>query len=522
MTIARTWSLALVGMDPHLVEVEVDVATGLPRFILTALSDRVLKHVEHRVHSAVTNSGEQWPPRKVTVALLPATVPKAGSRFDLPVALALLTATGALPAEALADWVVLGELSLTGAVKGVPGVLPSVVGAYRAGRRRFIVPAANHGEAVLASDAEVVGVSSLAQVCSWLRGDAPTPTAADEVPGPTGQGAEDSDLADVVGQAAARRAIEVAAAGGHHMFLKGPPGVGKTMLAERLPSLLPDLTHDEALEVTAIHSIAGLLKPGRPLISRPPFCAPHHSATTAAIVGGGSGIAAPGAISLAHRGVLFLDEAPEFGARSLDALRQPLESGEVSIHRSAAVATYPSRFLLVLAANPCPCSAGGREPGAGCSCSTPARQRYLGRLSGPLRDRVDIQVELDPVSRAVLDGGVRGEPSAVVRERVLVARDRARRRLSGTGWATNAEVPGPAVRRRWPLGRNAMRPLYRQIERGGLSTRGLDRILKLAWTLADLAQLSAPGVDQVLEAHALRTGYTVATLDDFGASGISA
>jgi magnesium chelatase family protein len=511
MAIARAWSMALVGMDAHLVEVEVDVATGLPRFILTALSDRVLKHVEHRVHSAVANSGEQWPPRKVTVALLPATVPKAGSRFDLPIALALLTATGALPPNVLADWVVLGELSLTGAVKGITGVLPSVIGAYRAGRRRFIVPAVNHGEAVLASDAEVVGVTSLAQVCAWLRDEAPTPpTPEDHAAAPDDR--REPDLADVVGQPAARRAIEVAAAGGHHMFLKGPPGVGKTMLAERLPSLLPDLTPDEALEVTAIHSIAGLLSPGRPLISRPPFCAPHHSATTASIVGGGTGIAGPGAISLAHRGVLFLDEAPEFGARSLDALRQPLESGVVTIHRSAAVATYPSRFLLVLAANPCPCSAGGREPGTGCTCSTPTRLRYLGRLSGPLRDRVDIEVGLEPVSRAVLDSGVRGESSAIVRERVLVARDRARRRLSATGWATNAEVPGPAVRRHWPLSRAAMRPLYRQLDHGGLSTRGLDRILKLAWTLADLAELDAPGIDQVLEAHALRTGYTVATL----------
>jgi magnesium chelatase family protein len=510
MPIARTWSVTLVGMEPHLVEVEVDVASGLPRFILTALSDRVLKHVEHRVHSAVTNSDEQWPARKVTVALLPATVPKNGSRFDLPIALGLLLAAGALPAGALNDWVVLGELSLTGDVKGVTGVLPSVVGAYRAGRRRFIVPAANYGEAVLVRDAEIVGVTSLAQVCAWVRGEVPSPPPPDDGPRPSAP--DEPDLADVVGQPAARRAIEVAAAGAHHMFLTGPPGVGKTMLAERLPSLLPDLSPDEALEVTAIHSVAALLKPGRPLITRPPFCAPHHSATTAALVGGGSGIAAPGAISLAHRGVLFLDEAPEFGARSLDALRQPLESGEVTIHRSAAVATYPSRFLLVLAANPCPCSAGGREPGSGCTCSSPSRLRYLGRLSGPLRDRVDIHVQLEPVSRAVLDSAARGEPSAVVRERVLAARDRARHRLAGTGWTTNAEVPGPAVRRRWPLRREAMRPLYAALDRGGLSTRALDRILKVAWTLADLADLAAPGVEEVVEAHALRTGYSVVAL----------
>ena len=510
MAIARAWSIAIVGMQPHLVEVEVDVATGLPRFILTALSDGVLKQVEHRLHSAVSNSGEHWPPRKVTVALLPATVPKSGSRFDLPIALALLVANGALPPGVLCEWVVLGELSLTGAVKGVTGVLPAIVGAHRAGRRRFIVPRANYGEAKLVTGADVVGVASLAEVCAWLRDEAPTPVSEDEaeiLPTP-----DEPDLADVVGQPAARRAIEVAAAGGHHMFMTGPPGVGKTMLAERLPSLLPDLTEEEAREVTAIHSVAGLLTPGRPLINRPPFCAPHHSATTASIVGGGSGIAAPGAVSLAHRGVLFLDEAPEFGPRSLDALRQPLESGQMTISRSAAVATYPSRFLLVLAANPCPCSAGGRDPGSGCNCSTPVRQRYLGRLSGPLLDRVDIHVALEPVSRAVLDSGARGESSAVVRERVLAARDRARARLVGTRWSTNAEVPGPAVRRHWPLRRDAMRPLYAQIDRGGLSTRGLDRILKLSWTLADLADLPAPGVEQVLEAHALRTGYTIATL----------
>jgi magnesium chelatase family protein len=510
MPIARSWSVALVGMDEHLVEVEVDVATGLPRFILTALSDRVLRNVEHRVHSAVTNSGESWPARKITVGLLPATVPKSGSRFDLPIALALLTAAQALPAEPLAEWVVLGELSLTGTVKAITGVLPSLIGAYQAGRRKFIVPRANYGEAQLISDAEIVGVGSLTEVCEWWRGEAPRPTTPDPEPSPVDD--DVPDLADVVGQPAARRAVEVAAAGGHHMFLTGPPGVGKTMLAERLPALLPDLNKDEAMEVTAIHSVAGLLKPGWPLITRPPFCAPHHSATTAAIVGGGTGIAAPGAISLAHRGVLFLDEAPEFGPRSLDALRQPLESGVVTIQRSAAMARYPSRFLLVLAANPCPCSAGGREPGLGCICSSPTRQRYTARISGPLLDRVDILVTLESVSRAVLENGVRGESTAAVRERVLAARERAKHRMAGSPWTTVGEVPGPAIRRRWPVPREVTGPLYRLLDRGNLSTRGLDRVLKIAWTLADLADLPRPAIDQVQEAYELRTGYGVTSL----------
>lgn len=508
MTVARSLSVALVGMSPHVVEVEVDVSTGIPGFTLTALADRVLKQAEQRVKAAIANSGESWPGRRVTVAMSPAGVPKAGSAFDIPIAATALAAADKLPADRISELVMFGELALGGAVKPVAGVLPAVIGAMQRGLDRFVVPLANAQEALLVPGAKVWAVASLAELCAWLRGHLPDdelrasrdPAAvltADTVP----------DLADVVGQDTARRALEIAAAGGHHLFMCGPPGVGKTMLAERLPGILPTLTDAEAMEVTAIHSVAGRLAPGNPLISRPPFSAPHHSASVAAVVGGGAGIAGPGEISLAHRGVLFLDEAPEYNPRVLDALRQPLESGRIILNRAYGASTYPAQFLLVLAANPCPCSAGGQNADdRDCVCPARVRSRYQSRLSGPLLDRIDLKVHLDRVSRRVLAEQVGGEPSAVVRERVEAARTAARIRLAGTPWTVNGDVPGPMLRRRWPIDRVALRPIGQAVDSGRLSTRGIDRVLRIAWTLADLAGHDRPGPDDVIEALDLRLG----------------
>jgi magnesium chelatase family protein len=498
-----TRSVVLSGLVAHIVTVEANIGTGLPKTVFTGLPDTAVRESGERVRSAIESAGEQWPAHKVTVGLLPASVRKSGSQFDLAVAVAVLAAQRAVDPKVVRNVVVLGELGLDGRVHPVTGVLPAVIGAVRLGHCRIVVPRGNAAEASLVPGVEVIAVGSLAELCCRLRGENPDP--ADEPPAPVPIDDPAPDLADVIGQDEARHAVEVAAAGGHHLLLTGPPGVGKTMLAERLPGLLPDLEGDDALEVTSIHSLLGRLAHGRPLLRRPPFCAPHHSATVASLVGGGTGVPAPGTISLAHQGVLFLDEAPEFERRALDALRQPLESGSVTIHRAGGAATYPARFQLVLAANPCPCARGGRSTdAASCRCSATQLRAYRNRLSGPLLDRIDLRARLAPVSRAVLAAGASGEPTAAVRARVLEARARAAARLRGTPWGTNGEVPGPDLRRRWPIPGDALVSLSADLDRQRLSTRGVDRVMKVAWTLADLAGREVPVRDDVEQARALR------------------
>jgi magnesium chelatase family protein len=505
VTLGRTLSVVLAGLDAHVVTVEADIGTGLPGMVWTGLPDTAVRQSENRVRSAVHSSREAWPTHRITIGMSPASLRKSGSGFDLAVAIAILASSGAVNAKWVRDLVVIGELGLDGRVHSVTGLLPAVIGAVRRGYLRVVVPRANASEASLVPDAEIIAVGSLSELCARLRGepidiedDLPPLVTVPEAP---------PDLADVVGQADARHAMEVAAAGGHHVFLTGPPGVGKTMLAERLPGLLPDLSADNALEVTSIHSLLGRLPAGRPLVTRPPFCAPHHTATVASLIGGGSGIPAPGTISLAHHGVLFVDEATEFERRTLDALRQPLESGTVTINRAGGMATYPSRFQLILAANPCPCAKGGcsTDPSS-CVCSSVEIRAYRNRVSGPLLDRIDLRARLAPISRAILTAGATGEPSAAVRERVAAARDRAAARLRGTPWTTNAEVPGPVLRQRFPLPDDALATLRIDTDRGQLSSRGVERVMKVAWTIADLAGHDRPDLGDVDAARSLRYG----------------
>jgi magnesium chelatase family protein len=503
MSYARVLCVGLVGVAGHLIEVEADLSVGLPAVVLTGLPDAALHEARDRVRAAVVNSGQTWPNRRITVNLQPATLPKYGSGFDLAIACALLAGAGELPVAPLRGVVVLGELGLDGAVRPIRGVLPMVAAAAGAGIERVIVPLANAREATVVPGVAVRAVDTLSRLVAFVRDGGPLldPPPEAGVPIPAGP-----DLADVAGQDMGRYGLEVAAAGGHHLALIGPPGAGKTMLAERLPSILPELDDESALEVTALQSIAGVLPPDGGLVRRPPFQAPHHSASLAALVGGGSGLARPGALSLAHRGVLFLDEAPEIAGATLQALRQPLESGRVVLGRARGTTEYPARVQMILAANPCPCASPAGDQF--CTCNPLARRRYLGRISGPLMDRIDIQIRLQPLSAAqLMTTSAPAESSAVVAERVAKARAAAAARWSADGWRVNAEVPGPQLRRPpWRLAPVHTAELRVKLDRGLLSARGFDRVLRLAWTIADLDGRDRPDGADVGVATQLRMG----------------
>lgn len=508
MAVAHTRAIALLGLMGALVEVEADISSALPGFALIGLPDTALGEARERVRAAAANSGCPLASRKITVNLSPAALPKHGSGFDLAIAIAALAADGVVSAESVQRVVHLGELGLDGRLRPTVGILPSVAAAARSGAEIVMVPKGNEDEAALVPGIRVVAVASLRDAAIWHGAPLePVPVEVLRAQHALDARGETPDLSEVVGNADAVQALLVAAAGGHHMFMLGPPGAGKTMLAERLPGLLPELSAEQALEVSSLRSLVGRTV-GSTLETRPPFEAPHHTATAASLVGGGSGIIRPGAAARASHGVLFLDEAPEFSASVLDALRQPLESGVISIHRANAVASFPGRFQLILAANPCPCGQYGSTD-AECACPPNSRRRYLARLSGPLLDRIDIQLRVNRVTAAELrmTDGAGGLSSSEARARVMAARARAGARLRDTPWTLNAHVAGTWLRAPGMRPAPAVtRALDRALERGGITMRGYDRVLRTAWTIADLDDAPTIEPDHVGRALFLRRG----------------